>query len=154
MSHLPTVQALYQAFGAGDAAAFLSHLAHDVEWEQWSDNRAAAAGVPWLQPYTGRDAVGGFLAAAAQMEIVDFQILNMMEGGDEVAVTFVLEAKLPNCGGRSYRDEEVHLWSFDSEGKVTRLRHYVDTAKHIEAFRGFSGGSVGGDGGGGSSGSW
>ncbi|MEY2580164.1 MAG: uncharacterized protein QOE09_13 [Ilumatobacteraceae bacterium] len=136
MSNLPTVQALYEAFGAGDVPSFLSHLADDVQWEQWADNRAAAAGVPWMQPYSGRDAVGGFFAAVGQMEIVDLQVLNMLEGGNEVAVTFVLEAKLPQCGGRSYRDEEIHLWSFDADGKVSRLRHYTDTAKHIEAFRG------------------
>jgi ketosteroid isomerase-like protein len=136
MSHLPTVQALYQAFGTGDVATFLSHLADDVQWEQWPDNRAVEAGVPWLQPYSGRDAVMGFFAAAGQMEIVDLQILNMMEGGDEVAVSFVLEAKLPQCGGRSYRDEEIHLWTFNANGKVARLRHYVDTAKHIAAFQG------------------
>ena len=136
MSHLPTVQALYEAFGSGDVPTFLSHLADDVRWEQWDDNRAVTAGVPWLQPYSGRDAVTGFLEAAGQMEIVELQVLNMMEGGNEVAVSFVLEAKLPHCGGRSYRDEEIHLWTFDAEGKVARLRHYVDTAKHIEAFRG------------------
>jgi ketosteroid isomerase-like protein len=136
MSHLPTVQALYEAFGAGDVARFMTHLAADVRWEQWDDNRAVAAGVPWLQPYSGRDAVGGFFAAAGQMEIVELRVLNMMEGGDEVAVSFVIEAKLPHCGGRSYRDEEIHLWTFDAEGRVARLRHYVDTAKHIEAFRG------------------
>jgi ketosteroid isomerase-like protein len=136
MSHLTTVQALYQAFGAGDVPTFLSHLADDVQWEQWPDNRATSAGVPWLQPYSGRDAVMGFFAAVGQMEIVDLQILNMMEGGDEVAVSFVLEAKLPQCGGRSYRDEEIHLWTFNADGKVSRLRHYVDTAKHIEAFKG------------------
>ena len=83
MSNLPTVQAIYQAFGAGDGAGFLSHLADDVEWEQWADNQAVAAGVPWLQPYTGRDAVVG-----------------------------------------------------NVDGKVARLRHYIDTAKHIQAFRG------------------
>ncbi|MGZ4723547.1 MAG: nuclear transport factor 2 family protein [Ilumatobacteraceae bacterium] len=136
MSHLPTVQALYEAFGAGDVPTFLGHLAEDVEWEQWPDNRAVEAGVPWLQHHSGREAVGGFFAAAAQMEIVDLQILNMMEGGNEVAVSFVLEAKLPNCGGRSYRDEEIHLWTFNDDGKVSRLRHYVDTAKHIAAYRG------------------
>ena len=136
MSNLPTVQALYEAFSAGDVPSFLSHLADDVQWEQWADNRAVAAGVPWLQPYSGRDAVTGFFAAAGQMEIIELQILNMLEGGNEVAVTFVLEAKLPQCGGRSYRDEEIHLWTFDADGKVSRLRHYADTAKHIEAFRG------------------
>jgi ketosteroid isomerase-like protein len=136
MSNLPTVQSLYEAFGSGDVPGFMSHLADDVEWEQWSDNRAAEAGVPWLQPRKGREAVGGFFAAVAEMEIVDLQILNMMEGGNEVAVTFILEVKLPQCGGRSYRDEEIHLWTFNAAGKVARLRHYVDTAKHIEAFAG------------------
>ena len=136
MSNLQTVQSLYEAFGSGDVPGFMSHLADDVEWEQWADNRAAEAGVPWLQPRKGREAVGGFFAAVAEMEIVDLQILNMMEGGNEVAVTFILEAKLPQCGGRSYRDEEIHLWTFNEAGKVARLRHYVDTAKHIEAFAG------------------
>ena len=50
--------------------------------------------------------------------------------------THNVEAKLPGCGGRSYRDEEVHLWTFNADGKVARLRHYLDTAKHIQAFRG------------------
>ena len=136
MSNLPTVQALYEAFSAGDVPSFLSHLADDVQWEQWADNRAVAAGVPWLQPYSGRDAVTAFFAAVGQMEIVELQVLNMLEGGNEVAVTFVLEAKLPQCDDRSYRDEEIHLWTFDADGKVSRLRHYVDTAKHIEAFGG------------------
>ena len=136
MSNLPTVQALYEAFNAGDVPSFLSHLADDVQWEQWADNRAVAAGVPWMQPYSSRGAVAGFFAAAGQMEIIDLQILNMLEGGNEVAVTFVIEAKLPQCGGRSYRDEEIHLWTFDADGQVSRLRHYLDTAKHIEAFGG------------------
>ena len=136
MSNLPTVQALYEAFNTGDVPSFLSHLADDVQWEQWADNRAVAAGVPWMQPYSGRGAVAGFFAAAGQMEIIDLQILNMLEGGNEVAVTFVIEAKLPQCGGRSYRDEEIHLWTFDADGQVSRLRHYLDTAKHIEAFGG------------------
>jgi hypothetical protein len=30
----------------------------------------------------------------------------------------------------------MHLFTFNAEGKVTRLRHYTDTAKHIAAARG------------------
>jgi uncharacterized Fe-S radical SAM superfamily protein PflX len=29
------------------------------------------------------------------------------------------------------RNQEVHLWTFDDSGKVVRMRHYVDTAKHM-----------------------
>jgi uncharacterized protein len=50
-----------------------------------------------------------------------------------VAAEFVIEATPP--GGFRYRDEEMHLWTFGPDGKVTRLRHYLDTAKHIKAAR-------------------
>jgi uncharacterized protein len=38
-------------------------------------------------------------------------------------------------GGRM-RDEELHLWRFDADGRICGMRHYVDTAKHIAAERG------------------
>jgi ketosteroid isomerase-like protein len=56
-----------------------------------------------------------------------------MEGGDQVAVELVLEANLPAWSGGHYRDEEMHLWTFNEDGNVRRLRHYTDTAKHIAA---------------------
>jgi ketosteroid isomerase-like protein len=82
---------------------------------------------PWKQ-----DALK-FFETAGQMEIIDLQILDMMESGNQVAVEFILEANLPAFGGGHYRDEELHLWTFDAAGKVVRLRHYTDTAKHIAA---------------------
>jgi ketosteroid isomerase-like protein len=69
------------------------------------------------------------------MDIVDLKVLDIMESGNQVAVEFVLEASLPAWGGGHYRDEEMHLWTFDDAGKVTRLRHYTDTAKHIAAYK-------------------
>ena len=134
MSNLETVRGIYEAFAKGDVPAILEVLADDVEWEAWADNSSVNAGVPWMVPRRGRDDVVHFFEAAGQMDIVDLQILNMMEGGDQVAVEFVLEANLPAWGGGHYRDEELHLWTFNDEGKVTRLRHYTDTAKHIAAF--------------------
>jgi ketosteroid isomerase-like protein len=86
-----------------------------------------------MVPRHGKAEVVGFFEAAGQMEILDLQILNMMEGGNQVAVEFILEANLPAWGGGHYRDEEMHLWTFDPNGKVVRLRHYTDTAKHIAA---------------------
>jgi ketosteroid isomerase-like protein len=135
VSNIPTVAAIYEAFGKGDVQAILDVLADDVEWESWEANSSVEAGVPWMRPRHGKDDVVGFFETAAQMAITDLQILNMMEGGNTVAVEFVLEADLPAWGGGHYRDEEVHLWTFDDDGKVTRLRHYTDTAKHIAAFR-------------------
>lgn len=136
MSNLATVQSIYDAFGKGEVPAILELLADDVEWESWADNSSVRAGVPWMTPLSGRENVARFFEVAGQFEIVDLQVLSFLEGGNQVAVEFVIEARLPAWGGRSFRDEEIHLWAFDDAGKVSRLRHYTDTAKQIEAFAG------------------
>src|SRR5436853_1221911 len=130
MTNLATVQRIYEAFGKGDVPTILDTLADDVEWEAWEDNSAVKAGVPWLMARHGKQDVARSFETVGQMEILGLEILSMMEGGNQVAVEFVLEASLPAWGGGHYRDEEMHLWTFGDHGKVTRLRHYTDTAKH------------------------
>jgi ketosteroid isomerase-like protein len=136
MSNLATVQSIYDAFGKGDVPTILEMLADDVEWESWVDNSSVRAGVPWMTPLSGRENVARFFEVAGQFEMVDLQVLSFLEGGNQVAVEFVIEVRLPGWGGRSFRDEEIHLWTFDNTGKVSRLRHYTDTAKQIAAFAG------------------
>ncbi len=55
-----------------------------------------------------------------------------MSNETQVAVEFIIDADVPSTGGH-YRDEEIHLWTFDKSGKVIRLRHYSDTLKQITA---------------------
>lgn len=55
-----------------------------------------------------------------------------MANETQVAVECVFEAYIPATGGQ-YRDEEIHLWTFNQKGKVVRMPHYSDTAKHIAA---------------------
>jgi ketosteroid isomerase-like protein len=132
MGNVATVQGIYEAFGTGDVATIVDCMADDVVWEHWEDNRAQAAGVPSLQARDGKAGVSEFFAVAATMGITDFQVLNLLEGNNQIAATVVIESDVP--GGGHYRDEEIHLWSFDANGKVKALRHYVDTAKHIAAW--------------------
>jgi ketosteroid isomerase-like protein len=129
MSNVETVQAIYAAFGRGDVPFILDQVADDVAWEAWADNSAQTAGVAHLAPRHGKQGVAEFFGVVGTFEIVDFDVIAILDGGDKVAAEFVIEANLPNGG--HYRDEEMHLWSFDEDGKVTRLRHYTDTAKHI-----------------------
>ena len=136
MSNLETVQAIYEAFGKGDIPAILERLAPDVEWETWESNSNVAAGVPWFVPRRGPAEVAEFFAEIGRMEILDVQVPSLMEGGNQVAAEFVFEANLPDHGGRHLRDEEMHLWTFGEDGTVIRFRHYVDTAKHIAAYKG------------------
>ena len=128
-----TVASIYEAFGRGDVATILATLAEDVRWEEWADNRAQKSGVPWLQPRQGPAGALEFFAIAGQFEIHEFRVLSLLAGGDQVVAEVVIDATVPT--GARYRDEELHLWTFNAAGKVVRLRHYVDTAKHIAAAR-------------------
>jgi ketosteroid isomerase-like protein len=131
--NLETVKQIYAAFGRGDIPAILDTLAADVAWEAWADNSAAKAGVPWLIPRHGKTGAAEFFGLIGYTFIVrNFRVLSLMDGGDQVAAEFEVECDVPSAGGH-YRDEEMHLWTFDASGKVNRLRHYTDTAKHMRA---------------------
>jgi uncharacterized protein len=137
MSNVKTVQGLYEAFGRGDIPAIMDTMSDHMEWEQWSDqNTAQEAGVPWMMRRTGKDGVAEFFQAVADnLEFHSFQPVNILEGGNQVAATISFEATAKETGER-FRDEEIHLWTFDDAGKIVGMRHYNDTAKHIRAAKG------------------
>jgi ketosteroid isomerase-like protein len=124
MSNLETVRAIYEAFGRGDIPFILEQLADDTVWESWADNSAQKAGVPWIQERHGREGVAEFFKIVTTMEINRFDVLSILEGENQIAAEIVI-------GSKYFLDEEMHLWNFNAEGKITRLRHYTDTAKHM-----------------------
>ena len=127
-----TVAAVYEAFGRGDVPFILDQLSNDVSFDaDWIDNHAQAAGVEHLMPRRGPAQVADFFAVIGTWQVHDFQVLDLVGSGDRVVAEVRAEFTLPN--GRRLADEELHLWSFNADGKVTRFRHYVDTAKHLEA---------------------
>ena len=130
MSNMDTVREIYAAFNRGDINAILEHISDDVRWEEWADNSAQKAGVPWMKARRGKEGVADFFRLISEFKVHDFQVLSVMGGGNQVAAEFIFEADAPPHG-RHYRDEEIHLWTFDDQGRVIRLRHYTDTAKHI-----------------------
>jgi ketosteroid isomerase-like protein len=128
---LHTVQQIYAAFARGDIPAIVEQLDEQVHWETWTDNSAHAADVPWLRPGIGKAAAWRFFEQVGQFRFEDFRVLGMMASDTQVAVEVVVDAIVP--GGKRLRDEEMHLWDVNAAGKVTRFRHYADTAKHIAA---------------------
>jgi uncharacterized protein len=66
------------------------------------------------------------------MQIQDFQVLDMLASDRQVVVE--VQISIAMAGGGSVTDEELHLYSLNDEGKVNRMRHYVDTAKQIKAY--------------------
>ncbi len=131
-NNVATVNRIYEAFGKGDIPTIIDCIADNVQWEQWADNSAQKAGVPWMQAQRGKQGVMEFFKNVGKLEVKDFQVLSIMANETQVAAEFVFEARVPSTDNL-YRDEEIHLWTFDEEGKVTGLRHYTDTAKLIAA---------------------
>lgn len=129
--NLEIVRNIYAAFAKGDVAPLLEACADDVRWDEWADNASQRAGVPWMAPRQGKAGVMAWLQVFGQMKLHDFQVLALMEGGNQVASEIEIDAETPT-GGR-YRDQEIILWTFNDAGKLVRLRHYTDTAKHIAA---------------------
>ena len=125
-----TVNRIYEAFGRGDIPTIIDCLSENVQWEQWADNSAQKAGVPWMQAQKGKQGVTEFFNIAGELEVKDFQVLSIMANETQVAAEIVFEARVPSTG-KSYRDEEIQLWTLDGDGKVIGLRHYSDTAKLI-----------------------
>lgn len=129
-----TVAEIYAAFGRGDVPAILDALAENVAWEQWPDNYAQRAGVAHLLPRRGPGQVAEFFTVLAEWQVEDFQVLDIIGDGRQVVAQIQACFSMP--GGGRFADNELHLWTFDENGKISHFRHYCDTAKHIAASRG------------------
>lgn len=127
---------LYGAFGRGDLSAVLGMLADDVSWDaDWADNFAQRdGGLDHFRPRHGRAGAAEFFSVLAGYTFNDFQVQAVIAGDAYVVARVTIDVSLPS-GGRM-RDEELHLWSFDADGRIVALRHYIDTAKHLAAARG------------------
>lgn len=126
--NIATVKHIYDAFGRGDIPTILATLAPDVAWETWTDNHAQRAGVPWMQARTGPDGAAAFFGSIAHWQVTGVRVLDLMGSDRQIAVEFEIDALV---NGRELHEQEMHLWTFDAAGRVTRFRHYLDTAKHI-----------------------
>lgn len=132
-ANLATVQTIYSAFGRGDVAAIAQCVSDDVAWDAWRAPSAARARVPWLLGRHGRDGVRSFFAAlTSALELSDFRVVALLAGPDRVAAEVEFDARV-RANGRRVHVEEMHLWSFDGDGRVCGYRDYVDTAKDLEA---------------------
>ncbi len=134
MSNVETVQQMYEAFGRGDIAGALEPLAEDVRWEHHpTGNTAQDEDVPYLRFRSGREAAAKFFEDIDEdFEMDSFNPHSFLEGDGLVAAVIEYDLTVKATGKR-VRDEEIHLMEFGSGGKMTAYRHFLDTAKAIEA---------------------
>lgn len=133
MGNAATVQAIYEAFGRGDVPTILSKLADDVEWDYAG---GTSTNVPWLQPRKGPAEVAGFFQAIAGMEFHAFTPKGIIGDGDTVVALVDVDFTVTATGKRLSEVDEIHVWHFNAEGKVARMRHGVDSHAHQLAYTG------------------
>lgn len=128
-----TVQSIYAAFGRGDVPGILEQMSPEVDWEY----AFAPNDVPWLQRQRGRSGVAAFFAALAEgLQLTTFTPKEMLVGKDKVVVIVDIAGTVPRTGGTLAEEDEVHIWHFGPDGKVSRFRHVLDTLQHHRAWHG------------------
>jgi uncharacterized protein len=134
MGNLTTIRELIDAVMRGDADGFRERLAEDVRWEYHpTGNTAQDHDVPYMRFRKGQHAAAEFLDDIQKdFEMHSLDVQSFLEGDGKVAVLLGFELTVKDTGER-IRDEEIHLYEFDSAGKVTAFRHFLDTAKAIDA---------------------
>jgi ketosteroid isomerase-like protein len=132
--NLRTVQQNYEAFGRGDIDLILESLALDVHWEYHpTGNTAQDSDIPYMRFRKGKENVPGFFEDMEKnYEMHTFEPQAFLEGDGFVAVLVKFELTVKSTGKR-IRDEEIHLFEFNPEGKIKAFRHFLDSKKTIEA---------------------
>ena len=123
--NVSTVQSLYAAFGRGDVPGVLEHVAEDTVW----DFNGGRAEVPWHAPVKGRSELPRFFQSfGGSVEMHVFSPREFMHCGPHVLVDIHIEYTVRKTGTRVVQDQ-IHWWTFDDRHRVTRMRHYEDTAQ-------------------------
>lgn len=124
---LATVQALYQAFGAGDVPALLSLLDPAVRW-----TFKGSPGLAYSTEVHGPAEVGRWIGQV--MEIDDIQAFEPREffAGDSHVTVLGWERTRDRRSGRTFESEWVHLFEV-ADGRITRFWGLFDTAASAAA---------------------
>lgn len=128
------IQQPIEAVKRGDADGFRERLAENVRWEYHpTGNTAQDADVPYMRLREGPEAAAGSLRDIEEdFELNSLDVQSFLEGDGKVAMLQGYELTVKSTGKR-VRDEEIHLYELDPNSKVTAFRHFLDTAKAIEA---------------------
>ncbi|MFO0750577.1 MAG: nuclear transport factor 2 family protein [Myxococcota bacterium] len=134
-AHLDTVQSIYAAFGRGDIAYVLGHLADDVDWRINVDPSLPGADRALFQPRTRPADVAAFfqgLGEFLEMRGMDVRAMATTVDGHGVIVLFSEHYVVRKTGAELHVDT-AHHWTFDAHGKVSAWRGYTDTAAELRA---------------------
>ena len=125
-SNIETVNGVYAAFAKGDVPAVLGAMAERIDWQEPDslpfENQTTPQGV----------AENIFGPVVTQLEGFTVSPREIVDGGDIVCAIGTYSGKGVSTGV-PLNAEFVHVWRFDSAGKVNGFRTYTDTHQWLEA---------------------
>jgi uncharacterized protein len=128
------IQEIYEAMGRGDVAEVLARMKEDARW----DFNVGASDVPWHVPATGPEEIQRFLGGFIdKVTLTAFEPRRFIASGDDVVVDVHLAYTIKRTG-KVVDVDQLHWWSL-AECRVTRLRHFEDTAQVMSAWSDSSG---------------
>jgi ketosteroid isomerase-like protein len=85
-----------------------------------------------MRPRSGREAVAGFFSDL--MGDIDLTVFEPTHSSGDgcIAVLIRIEFTVKSTG-KQVQDEEIHFVESGPTGEITSFRHFMDTAKTIEA---------------------
>lgn len=128
--NVQTIQQVFDAFGRGDIAAILDTVSDDTDW----GFNVAESDVPWHAQFLGKQKVPGFFEAL--LSNVDFQAFEprgFIDSGDSVVAHVHVEYRVKKTG-RTVNENVLMWWRFGTDGKITGLTHFEDTAQVLGAY--------------------
>ena len=128
MNRIEIIQNVYGLFAKGDVPAMMELLADDVRWE-WETNDY---GIPYLAQRNGKAAIPAFFQSLGGLEFIKMEPVAFLEGSGHVAAV-LREELIVRATGKRFKDVVIHLWTINDQGKISGMRHFVDTHAHVLA---------------------
>jgi len=116
------IQAIYDAFAAGDVAGVLGRMSPDIVWNE-AENFPYADG----NPYKGPDAIakGVFGRCISEWDSFTVQIDELLDAGDTV-VALGRYLGTYKATGKPQNTQMAHVWRI-ADGKAVRFQQHADT---------------------------
>jgi len=119
------VKSIYGAFAQGDVPTVLGSFAEDIEWFE-------AEGLPYGGLYRGPEAVAQNVFGPITEDVEGFAVTpEELIGSGATVVAVVRYTGTGKATGKALNVPAVHVWEI-SDGKLARLRQFVDTVKFTE----------------------
>ena len=123
LNHAQTVAGMYAAFGKGDIAFILDHIADNCRWTGIGGDLLPQGG-----HYTGKEAANFFKAMGETLIFNAFAPETILAAGENEVVAYGTMTCTSKATGKIATSDWAMRWVFDSEGKLIAFHDYHDTA--------------------------